>query len=425
MTEVWNLLKQEEAVCSGDEIDGLPPVTIMPGMSLPMADRDLTLSVLCELIASGRAQSKAALGRVTGLSRSTITSRLNYLLRKRIITADGVIESSSGRPAHKNAISPEIGVLAIADVGAKHSIFAIADMNFRLLGYHTAHMDLEAEPPSEFLTKVCQILRDLAMRFAGNRPFRHCVLDLPGRIDKEADRLFRPPIMSGWDMFDAHKAMEELLGCPVTVENDVNARALGEASVLSVKQRPVIAVKVATGIGAGIIDTGDHILHGFDGSAGELGHTSFDPKNRRRCRCGMTGCLETTASVPAIIAAYNERRPKSRVDDVEELIQRLRSGDALAQELVINAGRSIGQAIAYVCNVLNPHKVVISGLLVDNSDELLTEIRTSVYQLTRPLASRNLTISRSSIGPLAGVVGCMVLGVKTTLSPRYLLKRHN
>lgn len=132
--------------------------------------------------------------------------------------------------------------------------------------------------------------------------------------------------------------------------------------------------------------------------------------------------METTASVPAIIASYNERRPRNPVGDVEELIQRLRSGDALAQELVSSAGRSIGQAIAYVCNVLNPRKVVISVLLADNSDELLTEIRTSVYQLTRPLASRNLTVSRSSIGPLAGVVGCMVLGVKTTLSPSYLLK---
>lgn len=422
MTEVWNPTNKEDMLCPANEMDGLPSVTIMPGVALPMADRDVTLSVLCELIASGKAQSKAALGRVTGLTRSTITSRVNYLLRKRIITIDGVIEASSGRPANRIAISPEIGVLAIADIGAKHSIFAIADMNLNLLGYRSSRIDLEAKSPQEFLTTVCQNLRDLATRFAPGRPFRHCVLDLPGRIDKKVDRLFRPPIMSGWDMFDAHRAMEEMLGCPVTVENDVNARALGEASALSEEQRPVISVKVATGIGAGIIDSADHILHGFDGSAGELGHTSFDPKNRRRCRCGMTGCLETTASVPAIIASYNERRPRNPVGDVEELIQRLRSGDALAQELVSSAGRSIGQAIAYVCNVLNPRKVVISGLLADNSDELLTEIRTSVYQLTRPLASRNLTVSRSSIGPLAGVVGCMVLGVKTTLSPSYLLK---
>lgn len=233
MTEVWNPTNKEDVLCPANEMDGLPSVTIMPGVALPMADRDVTLSVLCELIASGKAQSKAALGRVTGLTRSTITSRVNYLLRKRIITIDGVIEASSGRPATRIAISPEIGVLAIADIGAKHSIFAIADMNLNLLGYRSSRIDLEAKSPQEFLTTVCQNLRDLATRFAPGRPFRHCVLDLPGRIDKKVDRLFRPPIMSGWDMFDAHRAMEEMLGCPVTVENDVNVRALGEASALS------------------------------------------------------------------------------------------------------------------------------------------------------------------------------------------------
>ena len=68
-------------------------------------------------------------------------------------------------------------------------------------------------------------------------------------------------------------------------------------------------MKIGTGIGGGIIVKDGRIFHGFDGSAGEIGHTSYDPRNRKRCACGQTGCLETQASVPAMLRRMQALSP--------------------------------------------------------------------------------------------------------------------
>lgn len=408
------LKKREQTISKGND---LPPIHLYPAQPLPLEDPDITLSVICKLIASGQADNKASLGRLTGLSRTTVSSRVEYLERKGIVASEGVIVAKRGRPASRLVISADLGLLAIGDIGAEHTIIAIADMNLRLLGYRRMHIKLSEHEPDELLEQVGLDMKSMAQELRPGAHLCHCALAFPGRIDNKIRRFFRPPIMPAWDMYNAQKKMSTIMGCSVSLDNDVNVRALGEAAVLPGNERPIVAVKIATGIGAGIICARDRILHGYDGSAGEIGHTCFDPNNTRPCRCGMTGCLEANAAVPAIIEAYNSRGPQQRIETVEDLIDCLRSGDAIAHELVVAAGSSVGQAIAYVCNILNPRRVIVSGLLVDSCDELLTQIRTSVYGRTRPLASRNLVVERSSIGPLAGVVGCMVKGVSETLSP--------
>ncbi|WEV64726.1 ROK family protein [Bifidobacterium sp. ESL0732] len=401
----------------------LPELSLPQIPSMTVAGRTQMLSLLCRLIASGKAQSKASLGRITGFSRSTITSDIDYLMRKGIISNNGVIETDRGRPANKLQISPSLGILGIADIGAEHTTLAIADMNLHIIGYQNQLISVKTHAPDQLLKQVSEQLEKLRNELTPDQKFRHCVIDLPGRIDVKTHELFRPPIMPGWDVSNPGKTMSELMHCPVSTDNDVNIHALGETAAVPADQRPLIAIKVATGIGAGIVDVEGEIFHGFDGSAGEIGHTSFDPRNTRKCKCGMTGCLETIASLPAMLEEFNRVSPDKQIATVEELIKQLQQHDENAQNVVRMAGKAIGQAVAYLCNILNPRQVMIFGLIAENSDELITQIRTSVYSLTRPLATRNLVIRRSCLGRLGGVVGCMVEGTEESLSPDYLFRQ--
>src|SRR6185437_2039357 len=58
-------------------------------------------------------------------------------------------------------------------------------------------------------------------------------------------------------------------------------------------------VKVATGIGCGLIMNGD-IYRGSGGSAGEIGHVTIDD-NGPLCDCGNHGCLEAVAGGAALV----------------------------------------------------------------------------------------------------------------------------
>ncbi|WP_240947395.1 ROK family protein [Bifidobacterium oedipodis] len=105
---------------------------------------------------------------------------------------------------------------------------------------------------------------------------------------------------------------------------------------------------------------------------------------------------------------------------VEQLIERLRDGNLGAEQTVEEAGEAIGTMIATLCNVLNPRHVIVGGMIVEASDELLTVIRTTVYRRARPLTTRNLTIGRSPLGRFNGLAGALVLATDRALSAEHL-----
>ncbi|WP_373165816.1 ROK family protein [Bifidobacterium adolescentis] len=376
------------------------------------------------LVASGKANSKAELVRETELARSTVSSCVDGLLRKGNLAADGVISQDRGRPAERLTVNNRLGLMAVADVGARHTTFGLADMNMRLLAHESHVISIADQRPEDFLSWASECLWRMASNVAPDLPLRHAVLSLPARIDIREDALIRPPIMPGWDAFDAVRHMGDELGCPVSVENDTNIRALGDAAALPEDERPIIEIKIGTGIGGGIVMKDGRIFHGFDGSAGEVGHTSYDPRNRKRCACGQTGCLETVASVPAMLRRMQQLSPMAdEPTSVEQLIERLLDGNLGAEQAVEEAGESIGIMVATLCNILNPRHVIVSGLIAEASDELLTAIRTTVYKTARPLTTRNLSIGRSPLGRLAGVAGGVVLATQETLSPARLFEK--
>lgn len=394
-----------------------------------LPDRPWTLAVtgselpseVALLVSSGKANSKAELVRETGLARSTVSSCVDGLLRRGVLTTSGVIAVDRGRPAERLVIDDRLGLIAVADVGARHTMLGIADMNMRLLAHEWHVISIADYTPEDFLAWVSEQLWRMASAVNADLPLRHAVLSLPARIDIREDAPIRPPIMPGWDAFDAVRHMQDALGCPVGVENDTNIRALGDAAMLPEDERPIIEVKIGTGIGGGIIVKDGRIFHGFDGSAGEIGHTSYDPRNRKRCACGQTGCLETQASVPAMLRRMQALSPTAdEPDSVEQLIERLRDGNLGAEQAVREAGEAIGIMVATLCNVLNPRHVIVGGLIVEASDELLTAIRTTVYRTARPLTTRNLSIGRSPLGRFASLAGGIVLATQETLSPERL-----
>jgi predicted NBD/HSP70 family sugar kinase len=103
-------------------------------------------------------------------------------------------------------------------------------------------------------------------------------------------------------------------------------------------------IKVATGIGAGIISSGA-LQRGAQGTAGDLGHVRVPRAGEVMCRCGNSGCLEALAGWPALAATLTAETgmPLSSSGDVIRLV---RSGDSAAIQVIRQAGRDIGDVLA-------------------------------------------------------------------------------
>jgi glucokinase len=173
-------------------------------------------------------------------------------------------------------------------------------------------------------------------------------------------------------------------------------------------------VKVATGIGSGVISSG-YLQRGAQGTAGDIGHVYVARGSDVPCQCGNRGCLEALASGPAIARALRETglTPESS-QDVVELVKR---GNIDAIQAVRQAGRDIGEVLTTCVSLINPSAIVIGGSLAQAGEHLIAGVREVVYTRSMPLATENLQITQSKAGPDAAILGASMLAIHHALSP--------
>ena len=222
--------------------------------------------------------------------------------------------SGRGRPATRYRLDASAAMLLVADVGALGMRLARVDLEGRLEEASSVGVDI-AVGPDELLGQVRKCFDELTASSAG-RPLWGIGISLPGPVDHAAGRVISPPIMTGWHGFPVRETLQDWYGCPVLVENDVNAMAVGELIHLPTPTDEFLVVKVGTGVGCGIV-SGGRVIRGAAGSAGDIGHTAADTTGVRTetvdCRCGKRGCVETYAGGWALARDLSDDRESRRL----------------------------------------------------------------------------------------------------------------
>lgn len=349
--------------------------------------------------------TRAELVKLSGLSRSTVPARLDALRSAGLITTVEPTMTTRGRPPTRFRFADDGGVLLLAVGGATGVRVAVTNLGGQILDHGRHSLNITVGP-KRWLASVSEGFRE-SMKAAGVEAADvHGIgLALPGPVDSEAGMVVSPPIMTGWDRYPIRPWFDSEFTCPVIVENDANAMAIGEHRLFHPERNSMLMVKLATGIGAGII-AGGEIYRGADGAAGDIGHIQVSlPEGgpAPQCRCGNIGCIEAYAGGWALIRDL--RAAEYKVTTVPEVVSLITSGDATAVRLARRAGRLIGIALADAVSLLNPEVVVIGGGLAATENHLFAGIRESVYARSLPLATRRLAILPASQGDLAGVSG--------------------
>jgi predicted NBD/HSP70 family sugar kinase len=369
---------------------------------------------LFQLLRDGGGRTRSELADLTGLARSTIAARVDELIASGLVAAAGEARSSGGRPPTRFAFDPHARVVLAADLGATHATLAVTDLGAKVIGESTEPIDI-ADGPDHVLGRLWTIWSTIlagAGRTADD--VAGVGIGVPGPVEFATGRPTNPPIMPGWDGFDIPAFVHRYVRAPVLVDNDVNLMALGEFDDGWRDVRHLLFVKIATGIGAGIVSDG-RINRGARGSAGDLGHVQSLGQHIEECTCGNVGCLEAVAAGPAIAARL--RALGVDVDSTAGVVELVRSGNAVARQEVRQAGRVIGAVLATCVNLLNPSVIVIGGPLADAGEHLLAGVREVVYHRSPPLATQHLRISPSNTGRRAGVRGASAMVIQSVLAP--------
>jgi predicted NBD/HSP70 family sugar kinase len=367
-----------------------------------------------QLLRDGKARTRAELAGTTGLARSTVAARIDALISSGLVGPAGEATSSGGRPPSRFAFNPAARVVLAVDVGATHVALAVTDLGGSVLAERRMDQQVADGPEKVLGLVVREAAKLLASASRVVADLAGVGIGLPGPVEHDTGRPVKPPIMPGWDGFDVVRFVQRSLPVPVLVDNDVNIMALGERTAHWPDHDNFIFVKVATGIGAGIISSGE-LQRGANGTAGDLGHVRVPRGDDVLCRCGNHGCLEALASGPAIAAALRgEGLEAAKGADVARLVAH---GNQQAIQAVRQAGRDVGDVLATVVNLLNPSVIVIGGSIGESGEHLVAGVREVVYRRSLPLATSQLRVGLSHAGDKAAILGASQLVTRHVLSP--------
>jgi glucokinase len=287
------------------------------------------------------------------------------------------------------------------------------------------HADEGVETVLDRIEKTVRKLFDKMDAEAGD--FDGLCLGAPGAVDTSTGVVREAPNLPGWQDIPLGDELEDRLGIPVVVDNDVNIGVLGEYVYGAGRgSLNMVGIWVGTGIGGGIVVNGQP-LHGWRGAAGEIGHTIVNPHGRT-CSCGREGCVEAYSSKVAMREMIEEQMARGRKSVMPEIMEEkgkqrmtssvieaaLEAGDAPMDEAVKTSQFYLGLLTANLVNVLDPQVVVFGGGLVERLGyDFVEPIAHTArkYYLQQRNAER-IRIVPSVLGDDAGPVGAAVVAYR-------------
>lgn len=353
---------------------------------------------LVQLVRDREGLSRQQLVAETGMSRGTLYSRLDTLTRLGLVYEAEALGATGGRRARRIRFEDRGRVVLVVDLGQNHARVAVTD----LLGSEQRRADLPisvADGAEEVLGVVLDHAEKLVASGTGER-LVGVGFGVPSSVDPRSGRLVDATAMPGWADDALVEAVRPRFDVPLVVENDARAGAMGESRS---EDETVVYLKIATGIGCGIV-VGGVALRGARGLAGAIGHVEVGTQARGpvpRCGCGRFGCLAAYSSGRALV----ERLGAGRVGSVAGLVAA--AGEPEVEAALAAAADVLGAALAPTVATLNPHRLVLGGplgALPVVVERVREQVRAAVPEQLWPLVERSALGSRATPRGLARLV---------------------
>ena len=359
--------------------------------------------------------SRADIARETGLTRPTVSDVVSELLGTGLVEEVGYGPSTGGKPPILLSVADDSRHLIGIDLASGE--FRGAVVNLRGEIRHRVVRRLDGHEGQAALELAYDLIDDLLE--AADVSLLGIGIGTPGLMDT-INGVVRWAVNLGWQDLPLRNLLEERYDLPVYVANDCHAAALGEHTFGDNGDADnLVVIKVEHGIGSGILING-RLFYGDTFGAGEIGHVAV-VENGEVCRCGNIGCLETVASARAmvnqarIIATEGTASRLSRFSEspdeitIDTVCEAFHAGDAAVEQMVRDAGRYLGRAVANLIGVLSTRRILIAGSVACFGDDLLGTIRDEMAECSLRMVARETDVDFSGMGSDIVILGASAL----------------
>jgi len=380
--------------------------------------------------------SRIEIADITGLTPATITNITSELIDNKLIIEGETGDSSGGRRPIMLKVRGDYYRVIGVYIGSKKIRIITSDLMANIKFKKEIKYDVEnvtIEYIKEILDK--EIIPIISKYKSKKKEIIGIGVGIHGIVDSNQGISVMAPNL-GWKNVNISELLYDSYGIPVFIDNNTRTMALGENWFGSGKNASsFFCLNIEYGVG-GSFFINDKPINGNSFGAGEIGHTTVDI-NGEVCSCGNKGCLETVASVKALLKQAYEKYPDNKnsaiykgkeitgVKDInpEDLYEAAKQGDELATSLIRKMGENIGIGIANIINILNPELVIINGEIISTGEILLKPIIDTVRKRGFANSVNSTGIVLSKLGNVAYLKGAVVLAAQHIFDNPQIIKK--
>lgn len=313
--------------------------------------RDINSTLVLETIVNTKPISRAAISKKLGLTKATISTIVQDLINRELVIEIGSDDTDLGRKPILLSFNKKAGYVISVDIGVE----TISALRTDLEGEDCSLKQIKTPGDNEILSVLINLIK--SMKPANdNTPYGlvGIALGIHGVVYNNQVSFTPYYNLSGINL--THE-LEQRFSTPVFLENEANLSVLGEKTFMF--DYPNIAnISVHSGIGLGLL-IGDSLYTGYNGRAGEFGHTIIEVDGRE-CPCGNHGCLEQYVSERALLADFAKKKGLKEVD-FDTFSSMYQTGDQDARDIMDRFVKYMSVCINNVLNAYNPDIVIINS----------------------------------------------------------------
>lgn len=327
--------------------------------------------------------SRAEIARQSRLSAPTVAAVISDLVRAGMVEESGEGESTGGRRPQLVSFNSRFGAVIGMNIGTTAVRLVLADMRGEWLAKREVRLEEETRP-KPLLRKVADAVTAMCKEELGsNTPVLAMMIGAPGMTDMTRGVVIEAANLDGWVNVPVRETLEQKLGAPVIVDNDVNLAAIGEHWQGGARGlHNFVFIMMGTGIGASVV-IADRIHRGHSWNAGEISHMNLD-FSKWETDYGAAGYLET--QVGARPRKQTKRSPRLHDDILDD------------QALIL-----LGAAVGNIATIIDPEAVFFGGRAAVSQPEMLNRVA-EVASKIAPNCSRILLTELGEDAPLFGSV---------------------
>jgi transcriptional regulator of PTS gene len=315
-------------------------------------------------VLNGAASSRPQLVEQLGLRSTTVSRLVAELVGRRLLLETAGEKLGRGRPAAILLANPRGLGVSVLRVASRTVVGVLVDMAGRVLERCARPVGPDADNAA-----MAAVLADVAQRLraAVPRGMTHAgtSVSVAGLVEVRSGQWL---VSSRWpriNRLDIPAALDAVAP-PVLVMRQLEAEL--QARIAATPERHAggsLLLHWGWGIGLAYAVNGE-TFNAAGGPFGEIGHWRFDALAGRPCGCGNTGCLETGAALWALLPELQAQWP-DLVEDEARLAEQFPGLDLLARPAMAAATGLVARALANLCRLLFPERILVSGPLAANA----------------------------------------------------------